>query len=49
MPQWYYIIMHSEAKLSDADKQALFEWTAVGGQVNNAGDGIDSSIKKLLN
>jgi cytochrome c551/c552 len=32
MPQWYYIIMHPEAKLSDADKQALFEWTATGGK-----------------
>ena len=30
MPQWYYVIMHPEAKLTDADKQALFEWTAVG-------------------
>ncbi len=32
MPQWYYVIMHPEAKLSDADKQALFEWTATGGK-----------------
>lgn len=32
MPQWYYIIMHPEAKLSDADKQALYDWTAVGGR-----------------
>jgi len=32
MPQWYYIIMHSEAKLSDADKKTLHDWTAAWGK-----------------
>ena len=32
MPEWYYVIMHPEAKLSDADKAALYEWTAAGGK-----------------
>lgn len=27
MPLWYYLPMHPEARLSDADKQALRAWT----------------------
>ena len=32
MPEWYYAVMHPEAKLSDADKASLREWTAGGGK-----------------
>ena len=32
MPQWYYIIMHSDAALSDADKQIIRDWTAGWGK-----------------
>jgi cytochrome c551/c552 len=32
MPQWYYILMHPEAKLSDADKKTLRDWTAAWGK-----------------
>ena len=26
MPPWYYVLMHPEARLSDADRQALAAW-----------------------
>jgi len=29
MPMSSYLIMHEEAKLSDADKKAISEWAAV--------------------
>lgn len=32
MPQWYYVIMHPEAKLSEADKQVIRDWTAGWGK-----------------
>jgi hypothetical protein len=32
MPQWYYILMHPEARLSDADKKTLRDWTATLGK-----------------
>ena len=32
MPQWYYILLHPDAALTDEDKQALFDWTATGGK-----------------
>jgi cytochrome c551/c552 len=32
MPQWYYILMHPEARLSDADKKTLRDWTAGWGK-----------------
>ena len=32
MPQWYYVLLHPDAALSDADKQALYDWTATGGR-----------------
>ncbi len=32
MPQWYYIIMHRDASLSEADKQAIHDWTAAWGK-----------------
>ncbi|MET0153110.1 MAG: heme-binding domain-containing protein [Candidatus Binatia bacterium] len=28
MPPWYYVIMHSEAKLSGADRAAIERWVA---------------------
>lgn len=28
MPEWDYVIMHSEAGLSEADKQIIRDWTA---------------------
>ncbi len=32
MPQWYYLIMHRNAELSEADKSALYDWTAGEGR-----------------
>jgi hypothetical protein len=32
MPQWYYVLMHPEAKLSDADNKTLRDWTAAWGK-----------------
>ncbi len=32
MPQWYYLLLHGDAALTEADKQALYEWTATGGR-----------------
>jgi len=32
MPEWDYVIMHSEAGLSDADTQIIREWTAGWGK-----------------
>ncbi len=32
MPQWYYVLMHPEARLSDADKKTLRDWTATWGK-----------------
>ena len=32
MPQWYYIIMHRDASLSDAEKQAIHDWTSGWGK-----------------
>jgi hypothetical protein len=26
MPQWYYILMHPEAKLSESDKEIILKW-----------------------
>jgi cytochrome c551/c552 len=26
MPQWYYILMHREAKLSESDKEIILKW-----------------------
>src|ERR1044071_3685433 len=27
MPQWYYVLLHPPAKLSDADKEAIIKWS----------------------
>ena len=32
MPEWYYIIMHRDAALSETDKQAIHDWTAGWGK-----------------
>lgn len=32
MPQWYYVIMHPGAKLSDADKETIRKWSEGGGK-----------------
>lgn len=31
MPLWYYLILHSEAKLSDQDKEVIKSWVESGG------------------
>ena|ERR1051325_3771470 len=30
MPQWYYVLLHPEAKLSDADRQTIVNWAQRG-------------------
>jgi Haem-binding domain len=26
MPQWYYVLLHAEAKLSDGEREAIIKW-----------------------
>jgi cytochrome c551/c552 len=26
MPQWYYVVLHPDAKLSDVDRDAIVKW-----------------------
>jgi cytochrome c551/c552 len=30
MPQWYYLLLHPDAKLSDADRQTIIKWAQGG-------------------
>ena len=41
MPLWFYIPLHSGAKLSSADKELLRNWAGGSGQAPKAGDDID--------
>jgi cytochrome c551/c552 len=38
MPPWFYLPMHPNARLSDADKQMLQRWSAAAAPLDRGGD-----------
>jgi hypothetical protein len=41
MPPWFYLPLHREARLSDADRAILRDWAAASGSRSGHGEGDD--------
>jgi Haem-binding domain len=51
MPPWYYVLVHPDARLADADRQALFAWAAQAGGLStgknpSGGEALSESLRR---